>query len=674
MAAVPSWLRPWAVMLVAAGMLGSVSGCKRGSGETAGTVSITGTVTYTRAPILYDANGSPTGLGDPATAGVVTPARNVVVRAFQLFWDVDSSGSLVPTWRLAGSAATDLNGDYTISDSAYGGYATFVEVESVFQQQGGDASTVKVVGVPAGLVANDPGGIRSALPEPSRPIYAYREDINGNPFTDPTDNPGSLPVQHDDATVNFTLGASATWALTSPTWYVPGSTAQAPVGTVDVGSRVLAILDSVFYFTYYYGDPTPSQTPGGILDLHYYPGQTETPRRSYVVYNPDLFYNAATNVNTAFDGATLHYFGTLAGGPAVDDAYDPGVIYPLLARNFLFGQGKTSLFPYGQGTASFLLPNLAPDLAVVEGLGDALAANLLQTPFLTDLSAATALAPRDIRVLPAQNNIYTPTTVAAAGWQLNLTGQGVVGAGDPAVWKVLAPSNTWIFFSLIYPTITFQANAGPATIQTDIASFYTQVGRLQENHPEDPINLGNVFPDSVLIPLLANPFDILWPGKDLWPLFADNWGVNPNSSLAALPGFTLSRAQAEAAGAVPNPNVVNPVPATVYLNESQGEVHYAKLALTLDRAYALSFTTVPDLVSGTPLPPGAGIEVVVDGNVREPLVFNATQSAAQTMVLRGNPTDTSNPAWHWVRIRLVSPDPSTTQPDIQVTVNLTPLS
>jgi len=39
-------------------------------------------------------------------------------------------------------------------------------------------------------------------------------------------------------------------------------------------------------------------------------------------------------------------------------------------------------------------------------------------------------------------------------------------------------------------------------------------------------------------------------------------------------------------------------------------------------------------------------------------------------VLRGNtPPDQSNPLWHWFEIRLVSP--TTLQPDLQVTVNLT---
>jgi hypothetical protein len=176
---------------------------------------------------------------------------------------------------------------------------------------------------------------------------------------DPLVTTSNVAVATGDVVVNFLVGtdpACDNWVATVPNWYVagtnpnyPGSSPQPqapPTETLALGSRVLGILDNAYTFASLYGDPTPSQGRGGVLDLHYHPGVTESPRRSYVVYDRQTTPLADTGTLEA-NGTTakLAYFGTLAGGPAVDDVWDQGVIYPMFARNFLFGQGTTPWRP-----------------------------------------------------------------------------------------------------------------------------------------------------------------------------------------------------------------------------------------------------------------------------------------------------------------------------------------
>ena len=112
---------------------------------------------------------------------------------------------------------------------------------------------------------------------------------------------------------------------------------------------------------------------------------------------------------------------------------------------------------------------------------------------------------------------------------------------------------------------------------------------------------------------------------------------------------------------VPDPDPANTT-GLVYPNCSQGEVAYATLSLQLDEAYKLYLETVPAL------PAGAAIEVAVDGADRPPLLTSTRAGDAVTTVLRGNPDDTTKPAWHYLRFRLL--DPAAVVPDVQVTVHL----
>ncbi len=655
----PFRLRVRAAMLVMAGLFGL--GCHKGTNPA--NLNISGMVTFVRPPVQYDpVSGSPTGYG---STGVVYPGRNLVVKAFFLDTDIGADGLLHQNWRLGGSTVTDDNGNYSIGGLVVG-YSTFIEVDSIFQQTDGDGATVQVIA--------DPDGIGSSLPEPQRPIYAYRVDVAGVPV------PGQNPVAANDTTigspvavlnastfVNPALTTNDVWAVTLPNWYVPGTNPSPtqpqspPIGTQAVGSEVLGILDSVFLFSAYYGDPTPSRVKGGVLDLHYYPGRTESPRRSYVLYDLD-------HTPNNFDGTKEHYFGTLAGGPAVDDGWDPGVIYPMLARNFLYGQGKTALFP--TGTTS--LASEAPDLAIVDGLADGMAATLLTSPWLTDTTAAAGLAPRDIRVIPAQAGFTSPATIAAASWQLTLAANGLASPGSYAEWQagMTNPAVLARLYNLIYPTFSFQGARNIDTIQTDVSSMFTQVGRLQEPiEPGEPVDLRTIFNNTTLLVLLQ-PYGVLWPQLPAEiPAYAVNWTPNtlalgPDSSTTPLPPFTLSMADAVQ---VPNPQLPTTAqptpPALVYPNVTQGEVAYAKFYLTYDRGFNLSVNTVPALSTTS-----AVIEFVVDGQVETPYLFGSGYPSSYTFTLAGNTTDVTNPLWHFVRIRVLSP--TVQQPDLQTTVNL----
>jgi hypothetical protein len=655
MVALRTWLRPGAAILILAGILGL--GCGGKNNEPAGYSLVEGTVSFTRLPVLYDAStGAPTGLG---TTGTVVAARGVVVKVFQRFDDVDTTGTVTPAWRLMGTTFTDSVGAYSLSGVAKTGYPTLVELDSVYQQDSGDAAQVKVVA--------EPGGIRSATSEPNRPIYVVRKDPAGNVFTvtDPLGSSVTPAILSGSTRVDFPLtngtGDIDTWAVTVPDWYASGSAPVHQTDTKALGSRVLNILDTAWLFAYYYGDPTPAKTKNGVLDLHYYPGVTESPRRSYVVYDPTLL------ASRAFDGTTLHYFGTIAGGPVIDDAWDGGVLYPLYARGHLAGLGKSGLYPYGQDDAhADLAPSMAPDLALVEGLGDAMAATLLKTPFLTDLSATSALVGRDIRTVGTQG-IRSPANLAALAWRLVLTVNGVEtwDAGTPLVWAGIDPTYTARFFALAYPTEERVTRlTGTVTLRKDVASILGQLQVLYENHTEDARNLSRYFNDLNLIPICST-FGIDWPGTGAWSPLAANWGTDPSG---AMPSVSLTL-DSSAARRVPDPNVGLASPGYVYLNDSGGEVAYARLDLTLGCSYRVSLTTTPAV-----LPTGAQVELVLDDQVDEPILFDAADATAKTWTLAGSPNDTSNPARHWVRIRLLSQDPSLSATPIGVVVNLTPVS
>jgi hypothetical protein len=263
--------------------------------------------------------------------------------------------------------------------------------------------------------------------------------------------------------------------------------------------------------------------------------------------------------------------------------------------------------------------------------------------------------------------------VAGAAWELTLRANGIASPGNRAGWlaRLTDPFVTARLYSLIYPYITFQAAHGEVTNATDISSMYAQVGRLQEpKQGGEPVDLAPIFNNPTLLGLLQ-PFGVFWPQTpQQWPYYAANWtpdpqAQGPDSATAPLPGFTLSMADAQL---LPNPQIPTAAqpspPALVYPNCTQGEVAYGKFFLTYDRAFNLSVVTVPGLDTTS-----AVIEVVVDGQIHSPYRFGAGLPPSYDLVLKGNASDISNPVWHFVRIRVISP--LVQQPDLATTVNLT---
>ena len=298
-------------------------GGKGGGDSTASTVvNITGTVTYSRVPLSTDANGVPTGLKDPSVAANLKsmPARGVTMRAYQQVEQSRPDGTKVQVWVVTRAAVTDSSGNYTLMVNK--DLPTMVEVLSSFA--GGDSIMINVVA--------EPGGINSDIPAPDRIRYALRKAADG---TAPANNNIPRSVITSDAVVNFSVGLHDEWWLVNPSFSISNTEAplidQAVLETslagrtagFGSGSRILGIGDTIATFVATYG----AATPGRTFDLHYWPGRSE-PRGSYVEYDTALF-------PQAYDASIgrFHYFGSLRGDDANDDAWDEGVIMPMLARN-----------------------------------------------------------------------------------------------------------------------------------------------------------------------------------------------------------------------------------------------------------------------------------------------------------------------------------------------------
>lgn len=636
MAFFPFGWRGCAAGVLAAGLLALGTGCKSSTTDPVAvtTFTVSGKVTYQRAKLLVGADGRPTGL-DPVEANFLTgPARGVKVRLFQARMQVQLDGSKKPIWVAAGSTSTDANGDYSIG-SATAGDPTFVELVGIFNQSGGNSAAVALVG--------DPAGIDSTVLAPNRVLYMLRKGSAGTSATAARNaTPGD--ILNANATVNFAVGTSDDWLLCPLAWYIPAAETftYSDINRVVAGSRPLAILDSIYTFSTTYGDPTPNGARAA-LDLHYRPGVSHS-RYSFMEYNPQAY-------PYSYDGSTgnFRYYGTLAGGPAVDDAYNEGVLFELLSRNRIYGQGKINLHP-----TSDLPQSLAPDAVLPDGLPDAMAAALLKSPFLPvlnlDATHPTRFPARDIRDLStltdAQRSVFSPRTVAALTWELILKTKGIVSPGVPADWATLDPMALGRFFLLTQPMVT----SGTASTPSDVCSLMIQLGRLQEGQISgEPVNLAGLFTDATLTSLLA-PFRITWPGIAALPLYTTSWGIDPDSRVTALPAFTLSMAAAD------------PVRG-VFPNTSRGEVAYARFAVTKDRAYDLSLVTVPAL------PGDAQLEVVFNAATDKPFLFGGGHPASYRVTLTGNPADLTTPTWYKFRTRVISP--GTKLPaDLQVTVIL----
>jgi hypothetical protein len=615
---------------------------KSGSGNN-GTATISGTVTYQRVPLVKDANGKPAGLADSTVAAnlVSLPAQGVYIRIYQQRPQTTPDGSTTYEWIQATSTSTGTTGLYTATVPT--GYPTMVELLSTFNGGGGGGQVINLIA--------ESQGIASSTPVLDRVQYAMRAAADGSV---PANNNAPATLFSGNSVVNFTVGLNDAWWIYNPTITASSGVAafvnQAVLETslsgrtsgLGTGSRVLGIGDTIASFVTVYG----AATPGTSVDLHYWPGVDSG--GSYIVYDRSLIPQSLTS---------SIYFGTLRGGPTNDDAWDTGVILPLLARNVLYGANLTRTFSvplnplYPPSTPT---PDLSPDIARIEGLAQAMAANVLQSPYLADTQGTGVVSVVDIRdvsrLSASQLTPYSAPAIRAFAWGLILQANGLPSPGTASNWASINPLAAARFFLAPASTGT-AANGSPIDIEP--LNVYSQVARLKEvKITTEPVDLATVFTDAVLTNL-GSPFGITWPRPITGPYasFVANWGTDPTGTL---PPVVLSMAKAAQV------NTLYPSATLAYPNVSEGEVFYAGFNLTVDKRCTLSATISPALAAG------AQVEVALPMLPRT-FTFSGPGGTTGALVI---PVNNTVPYYHPARIRLVSP--SVLQPDVTVTLALTP--
>jgi hypothetical protein len=610
---------------------------------TANTVIVGGSVTYKRVPLAKDAQGVPTGLVDATVAANLQtlPARGMVVRVYQQVEQTQVDGTKTSVWKVVENTQTDTTGTFAVEVPK--DLPTMVEVLSSFAS--GNSQLINLVA--------EPTGISSPTVAFDRLRYALRKAADG---TAPAGVNIPSSILTAPSTLTFTVGLNDEWWVVNPSFRVnnleapllgqavletslPGRTAG-----LGSGSRVVGIGDTIASFVATYG----SAHPGTTLDLHYWPGRTES-RGTFIDYDQSLY-------PQAFDTSTgrFHYFGSISAGPTNDDAWDEGVIFPLLARNFLFAEHVkrtfgTPLNPLLPPSAA--LTDLSPDMARLEGLVDGMAANLLKSPYQADTQGTSLAAPvKDIRdvsgLTAAQLGPTSAPAVRALSWDVILKANSLANPGIAADWANINVLATTRFF--YGPAAT---NGATDTTARDIEplNIYTQLTRLKEAKGlGEPVDLATVFTDAVLT-ALATPYGITWPRPTTGPLaaFVLDWGTDPNSTTTPLAPVAFSMAKAVQVNGV-------------YPNLSQGEVAYAGFSLNADKRYQVTATISPAL--------GAGAELELDlPRMGRTFTFTGAGGSTGTITI---PVDTTAPVYHPVRLRLKSP--SSIQPDVTVTMAFTP--
>jgi hypothetical protein len=618
------------------------------------TIDLTGTVTFTRAPLVFNSDGVPTGVtADPSLFTTTNPARGIVMRVFQKRVLPNSDYTTSEVWTQSGTVLTGSDGTYSITGSIEQGFPTFLEIVSTMTQPVSPASVINIIA--------DPKGVYSSTLISDRSIYVLRRGLDGS-VIDPTLQ--NVPVSStSNVTLNILVGMTDAWQVVPQRWWVPAQPAKdLPVysDVVNAGSRILAPLDTAYTFTSFFGNCVPTSSVG-ILDLHYRPGLSAK-RGTFVEFNSQIF-------PKSYDGSNFHYFGSISGGGVVDgvqrpdDAFDTGILNPILARNNLYGQRRINIVPSG-----FPAGSLAPDLALAEGLADVMAAALQNSPFLPGADPANHYStPRDIRVFAnapnPKDNVFSAPAISALTWDLALINAKVTSPGNYTTWKTVQPINLLRFYTL-RSLVDYDSSGNATTVIADCPSLRGQLARLQEAQTSsDASDLASFFPDSVLIPLCAR-FGFTWTtaADAILPHYTTNYGADPNTLASPFPGipFTMSAAQTipqyslSAAGVEQVTNV--------YPNNSKGEVSYARFSLGMDAAYTLKVSSVP------PLPEGAYIELLLDGDVQNVYRFSSTLTSIPNVTLKGNPSNLTAPTWHTVRVRMLSP--TTLVSDTQVTLKM----
>jgi len=455
-------------------------------------------------------------------------------------------------------------------------------------------------------------------------------------------------------TLNFSVGLSDVWWLVNPAIDLGTSEAanvqQAVLETsvaghtTGTGSRVLGIGDTIATFLVNY----PSASPGGVLDLHYWQGNES--QGSFVEYARDL----VTFHDQLYDPSigAFHFRGALRAGPTNDDAWDEGVILPLLARNSLYvgNNGRTFSTPLNPlYPVSTPLADLSPDMARIEGLAEAMAANVLCSPYLADTNGTSLVSLKDIRSFTTQGPFSAPA-IRAFAWQVILKANNITAPGLAADWAKMAPLAAARFFQ----SPGALTNGATDTTARDLEplNVFSQITRLKESRASaEPVDLSGIFSDTVLTALAA-PFGLTWPRATtttgtLAAPYVTDWGTDPNSTTAPLAPVALTMAKAvQVNGSYPN--------------LSSGEVFYAGFNLSVDKRYNLKATITPALAAGASL----DVDLPLMGRT-----FSFTGSG-QTLDAVVIPVYTTAPVYHSVRLRLKSP--SAVQPPVAVTFAFVP--
>ncbi|HQL47417.1 MAG TPA: hypothetical protein PLC09_01990 [Holophaga sp.] len=585
-------------------------------------ITLSGTVTYTRIPVVKDASGVPTGLESDTAKFTSQPARSVIVRVFQGSEETLADGSKVMVWATAAVGPTDRDGKYSLTVPT--GKPTFVELVSTLQYTDSSNTTQAV------RLLGNADGIASSTPVTERPLYGLRKKPDGSAVDNIT-TPGQVPALAAAATVNFSVGVDTRWLLV----YTQATrVAEAAPEPGTTGSRALAILDDGFAFA----DGMGSPTPGGTLYLHYCPG-VDAPKGTYVEYDRDAF-------PASYDGVTRNFMGSIRGGSANDDAWDQALLFHLYARNRLYA-ARQETYPQMPFPVSALADranhqHLSPDLALVEGFSQGMTALLLKSPYLADTHAGGAtVVDVDHPDAALGADAYSAAHLADLFWELALKANNIAAPGTPDTWKNLNSAAVRRLWSLS------TTDKGGASAFTEIPNVWIQLGRLKEaKDANETVDLAAIFTDAVLTQM-AGAHGITWPRPTTGAeaRFLKEWPKNPDLSTNALPAFSLSMAGAQADGE------------GRYPNHSKGEVVYGRFQLDRDRIYEISFQTDPALPAGAELELMLGAQIYRFAPGTEPLRLPLTGTET-TLVT------------YPIRVRVLSP--TAVQPDLQVTLRFAP--
>ena len=582
-----------------------VLGCGGGRNQTDDSAArtVTGTITYTRLPIKVDNNGYPLGLDSQDNAEIL-PLRGAYVRVVCSKEETMPDDSKVEVWYVYDWDYTNSEGEYTASLPDDDTIPAYVEVQSVFNNYG---YLVRIIA--------DPDGINSQIPQADRVIYSMRKGIDGSA---PFDNPMPAATVEGKVELDFEIGLDDGWWITHPSEQHAQSAQLEFYGT---GSKVAAIIDTLYTASTLIGNPTP----GATLDLHYRQNITE-PFGTYVEYDRARF-PLAYEPSSSTGGGVLHFFGSVRGGPGAenDDAWDQGTLLSMMARNSMRGTQIPGRFQFppkkysdiSDGRNQSIISSLQPTMAMAEGLPDAIAAIVLKTPFLTSGSGTAVKDIRKITELP--QDIYSSPAITAFTWEVALKANSITAPGEPDTWEKIEPNSIPHFYSL-QSEIYYDEESEYSEI-TDLPSLFTQLKRLSEiSGSLDSVDLTEIFTDNVITQMATPFFGEIWPRPIEGPLsnFITDWGLDPNSATDALPSFTLSMSDS-VADAEGN-----------FSNLTYKENFSAKIRLSKDVAYRLS--VIPD----PPLPTGASIEVRIDGNVLSSYLFDSSSPDPKRIVLIGD--------------------------------------